>query len=122
MISGLSLKSNPTLLPPVFVSCNRFNIDLGCYQTCYILFCYAKTYQNIVTSGVCNVDGISENRFNVEALRKSGTVVGERDNVALQQVDHRGQVLLQVDDEVRVKFGESSGSYNRYYDVESNLT
>jgi hypothetical protein len=68
------------------------------------------------------MNGISENRFNVEAVRKSGTVVGERDDVALQQVDHRGQVLLQVDDEVRVKFGESSGSYNRYYDVETNLT
>ncbi len=65
---------------------------------------------------------ISVNRFNVEAVWKSGTVVGEGDDVALQQVDHRGQVLLQVDNEVRVKFGESSGSYNRYYDVASNLT
>ena len=52
---------------------------------------------------------ISVNRFNVEAVRKSGTVVGEGDDVTLEQVDHRGQVLLQVDDEVRVKFGESSG-------------
>ena len=52
------------------------------------------------------MESIPEDGLDVKAVRKSSAVVGEGDDVAGQEVDHRGQVLLQVDDKIGVKLGK----------------